>query len=172
VYTRYDAVRLVLNGKTIAEQNVSPQTKLTATFTINYQPGVLKAIGLQNGKAVDSVVLQTAGKPSRIRLTADRTHIHASRNDLAYVTAEVLDAKGQLVPDASLPLHFSISGNGEIIATASACPNCPESMQQTKHKTFEGKCLIIVRPKGNAGKITLKAEGEGLEAGEVMVETK
>src|SRR5206468_10583206 len=61
VYTRYDAVRLVLNGKTIAEQTVSAQTKLTATFTINYQPGVLKAIGLQNGKAVDSVVLQTAG---------------------------------------------------------------------------------------------------------------
>jgi beta-galactosidase len=172
VYTRYDAVRLVLNGKTIAEQNVSPQTKLTVTFTINYQPGVLKAIGLQNGKAVDSVVLQTTGKPSRIRLTADRAHIHASRNDLAYVTAEVLDAKGRLVPDASLPLHFSISGNGEIIATASACPNCPESMQQTKHKTFEGKCLIIVRPKGNAGKITLKAEGEGLQAGEVVIKTE
>jgi beta-galactosidase len=169
VYTRYDAVRLVLNGKTVAEQNVSPQTKLTATFTINYEPGVLKAIGLQNGKAVDSVVLQTSGKPARIRLIPDRTHIHASRNDLAYVTAEVLDAKGHLVPDAALPLQFSVRGNGEIIATASACPSCLESMQQPRHTTFEGKCLIIVRPKGNAGKITLKAEGEGLQAGEVEI---
>lgn len=172
VYTRYDAVRLVLNGKTIAEEKVSPATKLTATFTINYDPGVLKAISLQNGKAVDSVVLQTAGKPARIRLTADRANIHANRNDLAYVTAEVLDAKGQLVPDATLPLHFSTSGNGEIIATASACPNCMESFQKPEHKTFEGKCLIIVRPKGNAGKITLKAEGEGLQADEVVIEMK
>jgi beta-galactosidase len=172
VYTRYDAVRLVLNGKIIGEQNVPPQAKLTATFTINYEPGELKAIGLQNGKAVDSVVLQTAGKPARIRLTADRAHIHASRNDLAYVTAEVVDAKGQLVPEAALPLHFRVSGNGEIIATASACPNCMESFQKPQHTTFEGKCLIIVRPKGNAGTIRLKAEGEGLKEGEVVIETR
>ncbi len=172
VYTRYSAVRLVLNGKTITEQNVSPQTKLTATFTINYQPGVLKAIGLQNGKAVDSVVLQTAGNPARIRLTADRSQIHASRSDLAYVTAEVLDTKGQLVPNAALPLHFSISGSGEIIATGNANPSDMESMQKPQHETFEGKCLIIIRPKGNAGKIMLKAEGEGLTAGEVVIETE
>ena len=172
VYTRYSAVRLVLNGKTITEQNVSPQTKLTATFTINYQPGVLKAIGLQNGKAVDSVVLQTAGNPARMRLTADRSQIHASRSDLAYVTAEVLDTKGQLVPNAALPLHFSISGSGEIIATGNANPSDMESMQKPQHETFEGKCLIIIRPKGNAGKIMLKAEGEGLTAGEVVIETE
>ena len=172
VYTRYSAVRLVLNGKTITEQNVSPQTKLTATFTINYQPGVLKAIGLQNGKAVDSVVLQTAGNPARIRLTADRSQIHASRSDLAYVTAEVLDTKGQLVPNAALRLHFSISGSGEIIATGNANPSDMESMQKPQHETFEGKCLIIIRPKGNTGKIMLKAEGEGLTAGEVVIETE
>ena len=172
VYTRYDAVQLVLNGKIIGEQNVSPQTKLTATFTINYQPGVLKAIGLQNGKAVDSVVLQTAGKPASIRLVADRTHIHANANDLAYVTAEVIDEKGRLVPNAALPLHFSVSGNGEIIATGNANPSGAESMQQPQHKTFEGKCLVIVRPKGNAGTIMLKAEGEGLMAGDVVITTK
>ncbi|HEY6978343.1 MAG TPA: glycoside hydrolase family 2 TIM barrel-domain containing protein [Chitinophagaceae bacterium] len=172
VYTHYNMVRVVLNGKTIGEQKVSLQTKFTATFNINYQPGILKAIGLQNGKVVDSVVLQTAGEPARIRLTADRSRIHASPNDLAYVTAEVLDAKGQLVPHATLLLHFSIIGNGEIIATASACPNCMESFQKPEHKTFEGKCLIIVRPKGNAGKITLKAEGEGLVTGETVIETE
>jgi beta-galactosidase len=172
VYTRYDAVRLMLNGKIIGEQNVSAQTNLTATFTISYQPGELKAIGLQNGKAVDSVVLQTAGKPAGIRLVADRTHIHNNRSDLAYITAEVIDANGRLVPNAALPLRFSITGNGEILATGNANPSDAASFQQPKHKTFEGKCLIIVRPKDNAGKITLKAEGEGLTAGEVVVETE
>jgi beta-galactosidase len=172
VYTRYKTIRLVQNGKMIGEQNVADSSKLTTTFTINYEPGELKAIALENGKAVDSIVLQTAGKAASIRLTADRANIHSNRNDLAYVTAEVLDAKGQLVPNAALPLHFSISGNGEIIATANACPNCMESFQKPEHKTFEGKCLIIVRPKGNAGKITLKAEGEGLKAGKVVITTE
>jgi len=169
VYTRYETVRLVLNGKIIGEQNASAQTKLTATFTVNYQPGVLKAIGLKNGKAVDSVELKTAGKPARIRLTADRTRIQATPGNLVYITAEVLDEKGQLVPDASNLLHFNISGGGEIIATGNADPTGMESMQQPKHKTFEGKCLIIVRSK-KAGKIRLNAAGENLQDGSVVIE--
>ena len=126
---------------------------------------------MKNGKAVDSVVLQTAGKPAGIRLTADRTHIHASRNDLAYVTAEMVDAENRLVPDAVLPLHFSIDGNGEIIATGNANPSDVQSFQKPEHTTFRGKCLIIVRPSNKPGNIILKAEGHALTAGEVKIET-
>ncbi|HXL56672.1 MAG TPA: hypothetical protein VN958_10465, partial [Chitinophagaceae bacterium] len=106
------------------------------------------------------------------RLVADRTHIHASRNDLSYVTAEVLDEKGHVVPTAIIPLHFSITGEGEIAATGNANPSDMSSFQKPEQKTFRGKCLIIVRPKGEPGKIRLKAEGEGLKAGEVVIETE
>ena len=171
VYTRYPRVRLELNGKVIDEKVISPQD-LTATFEINYQPGSLKAIAIYHGKPVDTVELQTAGKPARIHLAADRSHIKASRNDLAYVTAEIIDANGRLVPDAIIPLHFTITGNGEIAATASASPNDMQSFQKPDHRTFRGKCLIIVRPKGKAGKITLRAEGAGFTAAELVIETK
>ena len=172
VFTSYPKVRLLLNGKTIGEQNVSGSTRLTATFNIKYEPGVLKAIALQDGKPVDSVILQTAGKPVQIKLNADRSVINASPNDLSYVTAEVVDAKGNVVPDAIIPLRFSIEGAGKIIATANANPSDMESFQQPKHKTFRGKCLMIVRPNGKAGSIKLKAIGEGLKSGEAMIETK
>ncbi|MBI3717955.1 MAG: glycoside hydrolase family 2 protein [Sphingobacteriales bacterium] len=172
VYTRYDSVRLVLNGKTIGVQAASAETKLTATFNINYEPGVLKAIGLKNGKAVDSIVLKTAGKPAGIRLLADRKKIHANPNDLAYVTAEVVDANGNLVPDAAFLLHFSVSGNGKIIATGNANPSGVESMQQPQHKTFKGKCLAIVQPKGASGNIILKATGDGLTSAQIVISTK
>lgn len=172
VYTSYDAVRLVQNGKIIGEQNVSPQTKLTATFTINYQPGTLKAIGLRNNKAVDSVILQTSDKAAKIRLTADRSLIKNNRNDLAYVTVEIVDADGRLIPGASIPLQFSIEGNGEIAATASASPNDMQSFQKPEHRTFRGKCLVIVRPKGNGGKIILQAKGGGLAEGQIVIEAK
>ncbi|MGH2649258.1 MAG: glycoside hydrolase family 2 TIM barrel-domain containing protein, partial [Ginsengibacter sp.] len=172
VYTTYPGAQLQLNGKTIGEQNVSAETKLTATFSITYDPGVLKAIALQNGVPVDSVILQTAGKPRQIKLTADRSTIHANRNDLSYVTAEIVDAKGHLVPDAVLPLHFNIKGAGEILATANANPSDMESFQQPQYKTFRGKCLIIVRPNGKGSTIKLNAEGEGLKIGEVVIESK
>ena len=82
-----------------------------------------------------------------------------------------MDEKGRLVPDA-LPIRFRITGNGEIIATANANPSGMESFQKPGHKTFQGKCLAIVRPKGNAGKIILRAEAEGLAAGEAVIETR
>jgi len=172
VYTKYDSVRLVLNGITIGVQKASDQTKLTASFNINYEPGELKAVGLKNGKAVDSVVLKTAGKAAGIRLVADRKNIHANQNDLAYVTAEVIDANGNVVPDAALLLHFSVSGNGKIIATGNANPSGMESMQQPQHKTFKGRCLAIVQPGSNAGKIILKAEATGLKASQVVINTQ
>jgi beta-galactosidase len=170
VYTRYPSVRLFLNGKLIGEKNVSKEN-LTTTFEINYQPGELKAVAIENNKAVDSTVLRTSGKPKRIRLVADRKNIKANVNDLSYVTAEIVDDKGQVVPDAELPLHFSIEGNGEIIATANANPSDMESFQKPQHKTFRGKALIIVKPNGKKGTIILKAEGERLSAGSVQIKT-
>jgi beta-galactosidase len=171
VYTRYPEVRLELNGKKIDQKIVSVDN-LTATFEINYQPGTLKAIAVNNGKDVDSVILQTPGKAVKIRLIADRSQIKNNRNDLAYVTVEIVDANGRLVPGASIPLQFSIEGNGEIAATASANPNNMQSFQKPEHRTFRGKCLVIVRPKGSGGEIILKAKGDGLSEGQVVIEAK
>ncbi len=168
VYTRYPEVRLELNGKKVDQKNVSPDN-LTATFEISYQPGTLKAIAVNNGKDVDSIVLRTPGKAAKIRLTADRSRIKNSRNDLSYVTVEIVDANGELVPADSVPLKFSITDNGEIAATASANPNDMQSFQKPEHRTFRGKCLVIVRPKGKSGEIKLKANGDRLMEGQVII---
>ena len=66
VYTRYPEVRLELNGKVIGQEKVS-EDNLTATFNLNYQPGTLKAVALENGKVVATDILSTAGKPKKIR---------------------------------------------------------------------------------------------------------
>ena len=112
------------------------------------------------------------GKAAKIRLTADRSLIKNSRNDLAYVTVEIVDADGRLIPGASIPLQFSIEGNGEIAATASASPNDMQSFQMPEHRTFRGKCLVIVRPKGKGGKIIVNAKGGELGEGQVMIDAK
>ena len=113
-----------------------------------------------------------ADKPKEIRLVADRSSIHANRNDLSYVTVEVVDRDGNVVPDAAIPIHFTITGAGELAATGSPAPNDPSSFHVPVRKTFEGRCLAIVRPKGDAGKITLKAEADGLKGATVVVKTQ
>jgi beta-galactosidase len=172
VYSRCDSVRLELNGKVIGEKAVSAATKLTAKFDLPYQSGELRAIGLINGKAVAKTTLKTAGDPHEIRLTADRSTIRAERNNPSYVTVEVVDAKGNRVPNATIPVRFTVAGAGELAATGSAAPDDAASFHAPLRKTYEGRCLAIVRPKGDAGKITLTAEADGLKSATVVVKTR
>lgn len=162
VYSRGDTVRLELNGKVIGEKPVSAETKLTVKFDVPYAPGGLRAVGLKNGKVVAQTILKTTGGPARLRLKADRPRLRADRNDLSFVTVEVVDANGQRVPDAEIPVRFTVSGAGALAGHASAVPNQPASFRGPIRRTFAGRCLVILRPTGNAGKITLRAEAEGL----------
>lgn len=172
VYSRCDSVRLELNGKVIGEKPVSAVTKLTAKFDVPYAAGELRAIGLINGKEIAKTTLKTAGEPKEIRLTVDRASIRADRNDLSYVTVEVVDRDGNRVPNATIPVRFALSGAGELAATGSAAPNDAASFHAPLRKTYEGRCLVILRPNGSAGKITLKAEADGLKSATVVVKTR
>ena len=172
VYSRCDSVRLELNGKVIGEKPVSAATKLTARFDVPYQAGELRAVGLINGKEVANTVLCTAGEPKEIRLTADRSIIRADRNDLSYVTVEVVDAKGNRVPTAAISVRFTVTGAGELAATGSSAPNDASSFHVPLRKAYEGRCIAIVRPQGDAGKITLRAEADGLKPATLVLKTR
>lgn len=172
VYSRCEKVRLELNGKVIGEKPVSAETKLAAKFDVPYEPGELRAIGLSGGKEVANTILRTVGAPAEIRLTADRTKIRADRNDLSFVTVEVVDRNGNRIPDAAIPVRFRITGAGELAANGSAAPNDPASFRAPLRKTHQGRCLVILRPKGAPGQITLHAEADDLKAAAIMVETK
>lgn len=172
VYSRCDKVRLERNGRVIGEKPVSEATRLTAEFDVPYEAGELRAVGLIDGKVVAEAVLKTSGPPTAIRLTADRTEIRAARSDLAYVTVEVVDADGRIVPNADMPVRFSVSGVGELAAQASASPNEPASFHAPVRKTYQGRCLAILRPKDGAGTITLKAEADGLKAAQIVIVTQ
>ena len=169
VYTQYPAVSIELNGKPIAQKTLSAQDNLTATFTVAYEPGELKAIGRLDGKGADSIMLQTTGRPKQIRLTPDRNLIQPHRNDLSFITAEILDEKGQVVPDGVIQVHFTITGNGEIAATGNANPADMASFSQAKSNTFRGRCLVIIRPNGKAGSMNIKAEAKDVRTGETVI---
>ena len=170
VFSRAPLVRLELNGKVIGEQKIS-DTTITAVFDVPYQPGTLRAVNVEDGKETSAFELKTAGTPTGIRLAADRSDIKASRNDLAYVTVEIVDANGQVVPNAETSVQFSIAGAGELAAAGSANPKNPASFHQEECKAFNGQCLAIVRPKGGNGIIKLKATGQGLKPAQIIIKT-
>lgn len=171
VFTRASHAKLQLNGVLVGEKELNEADKYIASFEVPYQPGELKAICYENGKEVGSKILKTSGNPSAIRLVADRTKIKDDRSDLAFVKIEVVDNYGQLVPQDSVRIELSVSGNGELIASGNASPNDMESFNNPIIKTFQGKGLAIVRPTGSAGKITIKATANGLKPAQITIDT-
>ncbi len=174
VFSKSPLVRLELNGKVIGEQAIDTRTGITATFKVPYEAGVLKAIAVDNGKEVASKVLKTTGVAAKVKLTADRSTIKANRNDLSNIKVEIVDDQGNVIPNATIPVTFSVSGIGEIAGTGNANPVDMESVNNKVCKTFRGNALAILRPLTNkeSGTITLKAEADGLVTGEVIIKVQ
>jgi beta-galactosidase len=169
VYTRSRMVKLELNGKIIAEQTV-PEGSITATFQIEYQPGTLVAKAFDDGKELGSNTLSTTGKPASIRLVADRKNLRADQNDLSFVSVEVIDSKGNVVPSVDdMEINFKISGNATIAAVGNGNPADMSSFQQPRKKVYQGKALAIVRPSGNKGTAILTASAKGLQGSSVQI---
>jgi len=172
VYSTGSSVRLELNGRVIGEKEISVATRLKATFEVPYEPGELKAVALENGKEIAVKVLKTTGEPAAIRLTADRNTLGADRNDLSFVTIEIIDEFGQVVTDAMEPVNLTLTGNGELAGTGNACPWDMESIGSTIIRPFRGKAMAIVRPFAKAGEIILKVEGKALTEARVEIIVK
>ena len=172
VYSRCEEVTLLLNGREIATQPTSRATKFMATFSVPYEPGELRAIGRNGGVIKAEHILHTAGTPHHLRLFADRAEINTDRNDLAYITCEVLDQEGQLVPYAANLLHFFVEGVGELAGQANGNPRDAVSYRKPERHAYQGSCLLIIRPMGKAGSVQVRAESEGLVAGVMEIVVK
>lgn len=165
VYTRSEKVKLELNGKVVAEKNV-PEGSITVAFEVEYQPGTLVAKSFDNEKQTGSSILSTTGKPTAIRLIADQHVMKANRTDLCYVGVEVIDRKGNVVPYVNdLEINFQLAGDVEIAAVGNGSASDMSSFQQPRKKVFQGRALVILKPKGKVGNATLKAKATGLKEG-------
>jgi len=165
-----EEVRLLLNGNEVGTKPVSRATEYKAEFQVPYAAGELKAIAMQGGQPIAEQILTTAGKPIKIRLVADRSSVRRNRNDLSYVKAEIVDDKGNLVPDAVAPVSFTVSGAGDLLAAGNANPKDVASFRSKSPNTFHGRCLAIVQPRGKAGKVTVRAQAPGLESGIIQLD--
>ena len=163
VYTRGDRVEVTLNGRKVAEQAVTEADKATALVPVPYAPGKLVATAFLAGKPIGRRELETVGELASIRLRADRPQIRADRNDLAYFTVEILDARGRLVPDAVQVVEVGLSGPAELAAFGNANPRGVASFRQPVAKTWHGRALVIARATGEPGSITVEARAKGLK---------
>jgi beta-galactosidase len=160
-------VELFLNGQSLGSKK-KENGELHVCWKVPFEPGTLKAISRKDGKDVLSKEIKTAGEPGSIRLTADKETIRATGKDLSFVTVEVLDAEGNVVPAANSLIQFTIEGAGDIAGTDNGDPTDPNSLKKPERNLFNGKCLAVVQGRNNPGTIHLTASSQKLK-GETIV---
>jgi beta-galactosidase len=172
VYTKCDEVRLELNGKILETQKAKQDSKFTFIFNVPYESGELKAVALTDGKEVAIKSIKTTGSVEKVKIIPDRPEITADRNDLAYLTIELVDKNGSMVPNAETNVRFSVDGEAEIAAVGNGNPREPKSFQSDNCNTFHGRCLVILRPTGKPGKVTLTAQSGDIFSEKCEIEIK
>ncbi|MGW1913296.1 glycoside hydrolase family 2 TIM barrel-domain containing protein [Streptomyces sp. NPDC002076] len=144
--------------------------KLHLTWKVPFQPGELKAVARRDGKVVATDVLRTAGAAHAVRLTADRNSVAADGRSLIFVTAEIVDAHGVVVPDAAHLITFDVTG-GSLAGVDNGREESAERYQASTRSAFHGKALAIVRSGTKPGPLTVTARADGLRTGTASAPT-
>ena len=199
VYSNCAEVELFLNGKSLGSKP-KPTDDRPRNWTVTFEPGTIKAIcrsadtpgtadALVRNAAPGSVTplptyeLRTARKPKSIKLTVDKPYLTHDWNDVAFVTATVVDANGVPVPDANNLIQFSIDspparggvaagrggGSSTIVAVDSVDNADHDPFQATQRKAFQGTCLALIKTAASSGKITITAQSPGLKSSPITI---
>ena len=83
----------------------------------------------------------------------------ANGQDLAYITVEVVDSKGNVCPDAAIPCEAIVKGQGSLLSFASADLKDREPYTSSRVTTWKGRALLVVRSttKKGSAQISIKS---------------
>lgn len=173
VFTSGDEAELFLNGKSLGKKKKGEYEYRLRWDDVVYEPGELKVIAYKYGKKWGVEVVKTTDKPSKLIATADRSAINSDGKDLSFITVQISDKDGQMVPRTNNPIEFSIEGPGEIVATDNGDSYNMESFASHKRDAFNGLALVIVRSKeGYSGTIIVKIKSPNLQETKVEIQSK
>lgn len=168
VYTSYPKAELFINGKSrgVREKNDSTlQTRYRLMWNeTRYEPGELKVVAYdKDGKQVAEKIVRTAGKPHHLVVTSNTDRLAANGDDLAYLTVQVADKDGNIVPTDSRRVKFNVTGAGSFEATANGDPTCILPFQNPEMDLFSGAATAIVRSGTQPGEIKFTVSAKGVK---------
>lgn len=120
------------------------------------KPGVLKAVGFKNGKAVKEQRVRTPDTPKQIQLEIDLSKTPVSKNnpDYLFVYAKIVDQNQTLVPNATNTISFTIQG-ADIIGPSEVTAEA-------------GIASILVKTNPKNETFSIEASAKGLAKGKIV----
>ena len=120
VFSNCQQVELMLNGKSQGKKNMEKNGHLE--WNIPFMPGTLQANGYDaNGKIIAKATVSTPDVPVKVELMP--YHKQVAEQDVAIVTVQTRDKKGNVVSTANNLVHFSVQGHGTIVGVGNGDPS-------------------------------------------------
>ena len=177
VYTSYPKAELFINGKSCGMREKNDSTLMNRYRLmwneIKYEPGEVKVVAYDsNGYAAMEKTIKTAGKPHHLVASVNHNTLKADGEDLAYITVQVADKDGNIVPTDNRLVKFKVTGAGKFRATANGDPTCLYSFQGEEMPLFSGALTAIVQAANESGTIEFTATAKGVKPCKLLINVK
>ena len=172
VYSSYPEVLLELNGSVVGSSKIDSMDKYVAQFVLPYEPGILKAIGIEDGNDMDTVVLRTAAPASQLVLDPEENRIPVNHNSLVYINVQALDLEGIPAVSNDAEMKIRVLGPANLQAAGNASPRHQGSFTDDTFNLFRGKGMVIIRSTGEPGCIIVEVAAKEMEPVRVVLEAR
>lgn len=161
VYSNCKSVELSLNGKSLGVKTAAESTNGIFRWNVPFQPGELKAVGLRDGKKVETRLV-TAGAPAKVELVPDKTRLAANGEDVSQIELRLVDAKGVLVPNGATLCSVRVDGAGRLLSLDNGDQRDMTRLREPSRKLYQGRAFMVVESLRKPGPITVTISADGL----------
>lgn len=178
VYTDSPKAELFVNGKSQGFREKRKDGSNMERYRLMwndvvYEPGEVMVVAYdEQGNETGRKTVKTAGKPDHLVLTPNRQSLNADGDDLLYITVQVADKDGNIVPTDEREVNFSVKGAGKFRATANGDPTSLRSFQEPVMDLFSGAATAIVQAGETPGTVTFIAKAKGVKPATLTIPVK
>lgn len=171
-YTSFPQVKLELNGRELGVADIDSLDKHVARFSVPFEAGELRAIGMEGGKEMDTILLKTTGPAAGLALLPEQTTLAAQYNALAFFHVDARDRSGLYNPCSEAEVQVRVSGPARLQAAGNANPEHQGSFTDNTFRLYRGRGLVIIRSTGESGRIQVDVSSPGLEPASFTLEAR
>lgn len=153
VYSDASEVELFLNGRSLGVRSVGEPRARSASFTVPFEPGELRAVAVRDGRAAEEHVICTAGDVATVRV-----HEEPPTGTHRFLSIELVDEAGAVVPFDDRSITVSVTGDADLMGLGTARPFTEESFRADTCTTFEGRAHAVVRVSGPSAQVRISAD--------------
>ncbi len=172
IATNCDEVTLHLNNTTYYVKKPTECESRLITGYIPWEAGTVKVVGYKNGEAVCEHKLVTPSIAVKLEFDSINPVVPYEEDYEMLLTVRAKDIEGNIYQRESAITRFIIEGDAEIIAVDNGNLMSNEPYTGDSIHMYHGVANVMIRLKGDSGRIKVMAVAEGMDIGEIVINLK